>query len=65
MAAQASPERAYQAYRREFPTRAEDYDSAAAYVAAVRAQAACPLARIRRVALTPTGRATVRPSADG
>ena len=30
---QASPETAYQAYRRQFPTRAEDYESVAAYAA--------------------------------
>jgi hypothetical protein len=57
---QASPETAYQAYRRQLATPADDlYRSAAAYVDAFRVDAERPSARVRRVALTPKGRATV------
>ena len=58
---QASPDAAYQAYRRQLATPADDsYGSAAAYVDAFRMAAAeRPYARVRRVVLTPNGRAAV------
>jgi hypothetical protein len=58
---QASPDAAYQAYRRQLATPADDsYGSVAAYVDAFRMAAAeRPYARVRRVVLTPNGRAAV------
>jgi hypothetical protein len=58
-AAQAAPEADWQAYRRQFPTHADDFASAADYLEALRAHVACPGARVRRVSLTSKGRATV------
>jgi hypothetical protein len=54
--AQASPDTAYQAYRRRFPTPADDFGSAAAYVDRLRVEAerpcvpACAAWRSRRKA---------------
>jgi hypothetical protein len=58
----AAPEASWAAYRQRFPTRAEDFASASAYVAAIGAEAERPRARVRRVSLTPKGRATVNTS---
>jgi hypothetical protein len=57
----ASPEAAYQVYRRQLARPADDpYESAAAYIDAFRRAAAeRPYARVRRVVLTPNGPAAV------
>jgi hypothetical protein len=59
----ASPEAAYQVYRRQLATPADDpYESAAAYVDAFRRAAAeRPYARVRRVVLTDLGKTWSRP----
>jgi hypothetical protein len=54
--AQASPDAAYRDYCRRY---GDHHGSAAGLLEALRAQAACPVARVRRVALTPTGREAV------
>ena len=57
--AQAAPDAAFQAYRQRFATAADAFASAAEYVDAIRAQAACPSARVSLVMLTSKGRASM------
>jgi hypothetical protein len=53
----AAPQAAYAAYCQQVGT--DVFGSATAYLEAVRAQALRPRVRVRRIALLPSGRATV------
>jgi len=61
VAAQASPDATYQDYCRRF---GDHHGSAAGLLEALRAQVACYGARVRRVVLTPNGRAAVKKSSS-
>ena len=61
VAAQASPDATYQDYCRRF---GDHHGSAAGLQEALRAQVACYGARVRRVVLTPNGRAAVKKSSS-